>query len=273
MDSEEEKYEREMEMEQRRMSIGQQGEVAADVQLSMLRNSEENINSIKDQLDLGKEIEKLQQLLKGNIFGYREDGSKGWIEPKNNKLRILSDDGVHLIINTISFYLMQNTLLSNYDEDTINAKMEDFSTSLADDIFMAYETYFLYPTFEDCKEVLQKRIDKKIELRKFALELIGSVADNEIIKKEVIKELEERIEHEIETIRAQLIKDKLKHFDMLTRKIQDSVHSTYLRALNGAERRTARANIHVSESAGYNQSSGKNKQQSSYNPVSWMRRG
>ena len=267
---EQERYEREMEMEQRRMSVGQGGEVASDVQASMLRDQDKNM--IREQLNLGEELENIEHLLKGHVLRIK-DGVQEWDTNPDTEMVILSEHGVHLIMNSICFYLNKNTLLSNYDEDTINSKMEDFATSLTDALFMKYEKYFYYPTFEDCKKVLKNRIDRKTELRKYALELIGSVADNEIIKKQVIKEIEERIEHEMETIREQLIKDKLKNFDLIMRQVQDCVHSAYLRALFGAERRTLREHIHISENLGYRPPTGKNKQQSSYNPVSWMRRG
>jgi len=43
-------------------------------------------------------------------------------------------------------------------------------------------------------------------------------------------------------------KEKLKGFEHLMRTIQDTVHSAYLRAWNGQERRSLRQHMHISES-------------------------
>ena len=52
------------------------------------------------------------------------------------------------------------------------------------------------------------------------------------------------------------------------RVVQDTVHSTYLRAFRGEERRTLRKHIHVSETIG-NQSP---QQPSRINPLNWGKR-
>jgi len=73
--------------------------------------------------------------------------------------------------------------------------MEDFGISLADTIFMEYEKVFLYPSFEECKKVFEERIERKVQLRKFAYELMGKENINEeAIKEAFIHEIEDRIE-------------------------------------------------------------------------------
>ena len=42
-------------------------------------------------------------------------------------------------MNIMAFYLNRNTILSNYDEETINWKILDFGNELADLIFNRYE--------------------------------------------------------------------------------------------------------------------------------------
>lgn len=254
-----------LELEERKAS---QGNVLQDTQAMQLREQQRSM--IYDQLNLGEELEIIENLLRGNILKQDEQGVTKWIEPTDNEMVVLSDHGVHLIMNTISFYLNKNTLLSNYDENTINSKMEDFSTDLTDTIFMEYEKVFKYPTFEECKEVLEKRIDKKTELRKFAREIMGEKDIDEVkIKRLLIKEIETKIEVEIEKIKQQIIKNKLKRFLIIIREIQDTIHSTYLRALFGAERRTLRQHIHVSETSGMNMQP--QKQPSKLNPMNFFR--
>jgi len=79
---------------------------------------------------------------------------------------------------------------------------------------------------------------------------MGKEVDEEKIKKEFIEEIEENIEKEITKIKEQIIKNKLKRFEIIIREVQDTVHSTYLRAWNGQERRTLRQHTHISEVVG-----------------------
>jgi hypothetical protein len=204
-------------------------------------------NMVKEQLDLSEEIDTIEHLLKGHVLRETEYGTREWAEPDDPNMKILTEHGIYLIMNTIMFYINKNTLLSNYDEETINKKMEDFSTDLADTIFMESEKVFKKPSFDECKQILMERIERKTNLRAFALELIGEKPDKEQIKKGFIDEIEEGVEKEIDKISEQLMKNKYKRFMILIREIQDAVHSTYLRAYGGQERRTLRQHIHISE--------------------------
>lgn len=222
--------------------------VSQDLQASQLRDDEKNL--VKEQLSLADELETIEHLLRGHILKKGADGVQQWVESEDDEMIILTEHGVHLIMNTIMFYMNKNTLLSNYDDETILTKMKDFSTCLADVIFMEYEKVFSYPTFEDCKQVLRERISKKTELIMFAYEITGKKSNKEEVEEGFIKEIEDRIEVEISKIREQIIKNKLKRFEVLIREVQDAVHSTYLRAWNGQERRTLREHIHISENVG-----------------------
>lgn len=257
----------ELDLEQQRVN---QNSPQYDLQQLQLR--EQQRSWVDDQINLGKEIELIEHLLKGEILKRdHETGGTDWKPPEHTEQIVLSEHGVHLIINTISFYLNKNTLLSNYDEETIQQKMEDFATSLADTIFMEYEKVFLYPSFEECKKVFNDRIERKVQLRTFAYGLMGKENINEKeIKETFIHEIEDRIESEIGKIREQIMKNKLKRFDLLIREVQDAVHSTYLRALYGAERRTIRQHSHFNETAGMTPQLP--KQKSSMNPMSYFRR-
>jgi len=119
-----------------------------------------------------------------------------------------------------------------------------------------------------------ERIERKAELRQFAHELLGKKVDKETIKSEFIEEIEDKIESEITKIREQIIKNKLKRFEIIIREVQDAVHSTYLRAWNGAERRTLRQHIHISEVIGANQQppSSRGGTRRSMNPFSIFKR-
>ena len=212
---------------------------------------EQDKSMITEQLDVSEILTNLHYLLRGYIFGYVEEAKQmGWIAPKNNDMVILSETGATYIEGMIQAYVNKNTLLSNYDEDTIIYKMEDFANTINDRLFMNSELMFCYPTLEDCKEEITKRIQNKIDIKKFANELLGIKTSDEDLRKEVLKEMEDRLEHEFQVVREQKIKSKLTSFDSVIRMVQDTVHSAYLRAWNGQERRTLREHIHITESKG-----------------------
>ena len=230
----------------------QSGQVQQAQQAMMYQEQEKSM--IKDQLDLIDELDTIDHLLRGQFLKDSVDtNGRVWADPSDPNSIILTEHGVQLIMNTIMFYLNKNTLLSNYDEDMINHKMEDFATDLADTIFMEYEKVFQYPTQQECFTVLKDRIDKKTELRMFALELVGQVGDAIAIRESFVEEIEDKIENEIAKIKEQVIKNKIKRFLIIIREIQDAVHSTYLRAYKGQERKTLRQHIHISENVGMNQ--------------------
>lgn len=215
-----------------------------------LQNEEKGI--VNEQLDVSDILDNMYYLLKGFILK-RDDksGMMSWVPPENNDMIILSDYGVNYVLGAVQWYVNKNTLLSNYEDVIIFQKMEDFATTLSDNIFMDYEHMFCYPTLQDCKEEIERRIKRKVETRKFAKELAGIEVDkDEKIRDEVIKEMEGRIEKEMVIIAQQKLKSKLKRFESIIRFVQDTVHSAYNRAWNGQERRTLREHIHITESKG-----------------------
>lgn len=201
-----------------------------------------------EQLNMTEEIERMNNLLRGRYQQMNKDGEMEWIDPTDTSSIFLSESGVQFVLNSISFYLNKNTLLSNYDEDTINKKMEDYSESLADVLFMRSHIYFLEPNYEEVVEeyekLLQKNIDKQLAIAKIK----GINVDEEKLKEKLLFGVD--IEKAIEGLKQQMKNDKLKGFEHLCRVIQDSVHSAYLRALNGQERRSLRASILTTENIG-----------------------
>jgi len=248
MNPEEEKYLQDTE-NRLRLAQAEAMEKGVASQQVMMDMDEQEKNILKEQLDLSGELDRIDHLLRGHILKPDENGLPQWTEPTNKDLILLTEEGINYINWAIQWYLTKNLLLSNYDVDTINAKMEDISTTIADALFMKYDTYFREPTLDECKEEIEKRISKRIEIRKFAAELSGVEIDEKEIRNEILKDMEGRIERELTTIKEQKTKNRLKLYESLIRFIQDSIHSTYLRAFGGQERRTIRQHIHVSESS------------------------
>ncbi len=96
-------------------------------------------NLIQWQLDLNEELERIDHLLRGHVIKRDNDGNEYWAEAKDKEFMTLNDYGVQLLMNVISFYLNRNTILSNYDEETINWKIKDLGDEIADLIFLKYE--------------------------------------------------------------------------------------------------------------------------------------
>lgn len=95
-------------------------------------------NLIKWQLELDSILERVEHILRGDR-PKMVNGSMIFIEAKNDNDKIFNDYGVAEIMRILSMYLNRNTILSNYDEDTINWKVLDFGYEVSDLIFLKYE--------------------------------------------------------------------------------------------------------------------------------------
>jgi len=108
----------------------------ATAQSTIIEEQEKSM--VLDQLDLSEELARIEHLLRGHIIKIK-DGEEYWDEIEDERCPpSLNEYGVRIIMKFISFYLNKNKLLSNYSEEVINRKMEDFSIELADLIFMKY---------------------------------------------------------------------------------------------------------------------------------------
>ena len=212
---------------------------------SQMQMPEPDTNLIREQLDLGPELKRIDYLLRSYEL---VDGQ--WRQPADKNLVILSSYGVQIIREFLSWYVNKNTLLSNYEEETILDKMRDASHTLNELIFRNYEKIFLEPTFEDCREELMKRLTKKAEVKKFMKEMVGQSANLEDLKKELLMTVEDNIEIELAKIKKELMNYKMKRFSFILRVVQDTIHSTYNRAWNGQERRSLRQHMQITETKG-----------------------
>lgn len=220
---------------------------------------------IGEQLDVNEILDRVHHLLQGHIVRRDEKtGTSYWAEPENNDQKVLTEHGVNYLMGAIQWYLNKNTLLSNYDEQVINNKMLDLSITLIDNMFMEYDKMFLQPTLLECEKELQDRLQKKLEQREFRANIMKNNFDADKEAEKLLKEIEPRIDNELESIRQQKVKNKLKRFESLMRFVQDTIHSAYMRAWKGQERTTLRQHIHVSETKGMIPQ----EQRRSWNPLS-----
>ena len=195
---------------------------------------------VKEQLDLTPEILRIENLLRGKYQTTNQYGEIVWEEPKDNSNQCLTEDGVQFILNFVSWYLNKNTLLSAYDAETILEKMEDLSISLTENLVKKEKIYLELKTGTEVSE-----------------------EDTAEIKKKVIGAMD--LQKEIEKISENEKKDRLKGFENLIRVVQDSIHSAYLRAFGGGERRSIRSTMSTVENVTQAQPVKK-----SANPLSWF---
>lgn len=203
-------------------------------------NSMKEQNLAESQLDLKEEMDRIYHLLSGHIIKLDSEGSEVWDDPKDDRMKIFSEYGVKQIMNIISFYVNKNTLLSNYDAETIIWKVKDFGVELSDLIFNRYEVFFHYPTPEDLFEVYLPILRKESEKFPHLCSDNGNglyVVNEKALYQKCVQWSQEEL------------KSKLRHYPMIILSLVDTVHSTYLRALGGRERQTLRERINISQNA------------------------
>lgn len=95
-------------------------------------------NLIKWQLELDSILERIEHMLRGDKITFIQ-GNMQWSKTDDVKEKILNDFGVAEVMRILSMYLNRNTILSNYDEETINWKVLDFGYEISDLFFLKYE--------------------------------------------------------------------------------------------------------------------------------------
>lgn len=106
-------------------------------QMSMFGMPAED-NLIKYQLDMKEELDRLYHLLKGHQIKEDANGNMMYVDAEDDSMKPFNEFGVQTLMNIMSFYLNRNTLLSNYDEATINWKVLDFGREVSDLILCRY---------------------------------------------------------------------------------------------------------------------------------------
>jgi len=205
---------------------------------------------IKEQLDLSQEKQEIYYQLRGFTLSEQEDGSLEWKRDPNNDLSFLTDAGINYCFWFLTGYLGKHILLGNYEDETIREKMEDIGTVIADTLFNKSNRYFKEPTLEEMKKELRERIQKKVDLRKFANELLNRTSKDEDLEREIILEMEDRIEVEMENIKRSLMNERHRMLNSLVIWMLDQIHGAYQRAWKGQERRSIREHMYVTETKG-----------------------
>jgi len=224
--------------------------LANQTQQLQYQMDESEKNLAETQLDCEETLSRIYHLLKQDFLSPNKEGDLEWQEIKDKKKRVLTEEGVEKIMQIMQSYINKETLLSNFDDKMIARRMLEFSLSLSAVLFMKYEIYFRSPTLDECKDILQNRIDERIKRRRINLELMNREVDENKIKGEVIKEIEPRIEYEIQKIKSEQVKLNLREFEMVFTQLRALVEATHNRAWKGEERGSLRRHFNISEIIG-----------------------
>ena len=118
-------------------------------QLSMFEQEKRDI--AHEQLDISQELERIEHIIRGDRLVRDVSGNEMWVAPKkriivegkevevvDTSLQPVNEKGVQIIMGIAIMYINKNTLLSCYDLDTINEKMNNLSTEIADIFLLKY---------------------------------------------------------------------------------------------------------------------------------------
>jgi hypothetical protein len=229
---------------------GMMGQANSAQAMAQYYYQEQEKNLAETQLEVDSIKSEIYHLLRQDVLRTLPDGNQKWEQLTNDEQRTLTDWGVDRIMKMIHFYINKNTLLSNFDEKQIKMLMYRFVGELNDLVLLKYEVLFRRPTLEECQIILNQRLDEKRKLRMFAAEILGTSLDHKQVQKEILNEMEGRIEQEISKIREQQRKEKIREYGMIMSQLEAMVFATYNRAWRGEERGSIRRHTNISEIIG-----------------------
>ena len=228
-----------------------------------------NQNLIQWQLELDSILERIEHMLRGDKPRF-VNGSMIFTPAETNEDKIFTDFGVQEIMRILSMYLNRNTILSNYDEPTIDWKVFDFGNELADLIYLKYEVMFATMTYEECfKKIKGKTYQDFIEFFGYEKEKL-----TESEHERILESLKEQDRVVLREMKKQCL-EKRKLYPMIVRELVDCVHSAYLRAYNGGERQSLHEARTISQSEtimpqGFGMGGVPMRERSMLNPLRWL---
>lgn len=229
--------------------IGQAGGQATLGAAAQTYLDEQSRALAEKQLDVKKMRAECYYLLKQYSWNPSDNGEE-WTTLKDQRSRILTDWGVDRIMQVIHFYINQSNLLSNFKEDEIRYLMQKFLLEVNDLVLLKYEFLFVQPSFEECEEIFKQRLKEKIKLKMFAQEIVGYNPNEKQITDEVNKSIEGKVYYEIQKIRMEQRKQRLREFSMILAQLEVIVLGALNRALNGEERGSLRRHTQMLEMIG-----------------------
>lgn len=229
----------------------QQGNLIANQNKQLQYQMEEAEKNLAEaQLDCEETLTKINHLLKQDVLKVNSEGILEWQEISDLKKRVLTDEGVDKIMQVMQSYINKETLLSNFDDKMIARRMLEFSLSFSALIFLKYEIFFRTPSLSECRDILQERINKKVESKKMTAQIFHKEFNKTEEETSILLELEDRMDYEIEKIKQEQTKSNLREFEMIFTQLKALVEATHNRAWKGEERGSLRRHFNISEVIG-----------------------
>ena len=239
---------------------------AAENMRYYLQEQEKGIVNVQLEVDSIKE--DVYHLLRQDVYKIEEGGAGKWVEIPNKSQRTLSDWGVDRIMQVIHFYVNKNTLLSNFNEEQINRLMLKFVKELNDLILLKYQLLFRTASFKECKNIILDRIEEQEKMKIFSLEILGKIPDKGKIHEDLLREMELTLDKEMNKVREEQRKEKLREYGLILAQLEVMVYSTLNRAFRGEERGSIRRHTTISELIGNRPNQSSQKQGGLF---SWVR--
>lgn len=231
-------------------AAGQQAMSSAAAQVYL---DEQSKALAEKQLDVKKIRRECYYLLKQYSWNPSEDGNVEWGPPQDIRKTTLTEWGVDRIMQIIHFFINESNLLSNFSEEQINYLMLKFLSEMNDLMLLKYEFLFRIPDFDEAKEILEAKIKERKKLKVFTFEVLGKKVTSEQEKKiedNLYLEIEKTIEAEIDKIRKESKRERIREYGMLIAQLEVIVLGALSRALNGEERGSLRRHTQMLEMLG-----------------------
>jgi len=227
---------------------------------------------VREQLNLDEEHERIDNLVSGKVLVFK-DGRKTWELPDDENMILFSEEGINYVRRKLSWHAHKGTLLANHTIEEIHDIVKTISISMQDAIFLKSKQFFRKPSFERCCQVLEDRLKRRKEIKIFSRKLLGLEVDESKIDEELVKEVEGRVEYELENIYRQLMKNREKEFESICVDIEMFLWNCYSRSLGGEERGSLRRHQQALEIRGGGGMPGEGKTDVKPGLISSMLRG
>jgi len=229
------------------ISDANQKQAAAQAQQYYVEEHEMNL--AEAQLECEKTLNKIHHKLKQDYLEPTDDGRMEW-KPVEDNERVLTDIGVNKLMQVMETYVNKETLLSNFDDKQIAIRMLDFCKALNAHLFLKYEVYFRFPTLEECKKLLDEKIDNEIQYKITSLKMFGQEVDENKIKQEIMDSFGSSIYDELQAIYKAKKMENLREYELLFTETKAIVDATHNRAWKGEERGSLRRHFNIAEVIG-----------------------
>ena len=214
--------------------------------------SVDNLNLAQQQLDLDKELERLERYLGNYESKMDEAGNQFYVRPDDKSKWILTTYGVKEIMEIVQIYLNKNFLLTNLDEENLYKIMHTFSEALNDKFLIEAEHIYYYPTAEEY-----------FEKYKDALGIYNDKYNTTMTKKDLYEFCK--------LLSLEELRKKFSKTEMYVYSLSHSVYATLLRALNGEERESLRKQLNIHQSLSDDGRMQMQQPTSLFKPTTWKK--